>query len=191
MVTEEGQFRAWVAAALRGTEFDVDARAATYDEAHAAASKTLPAVVLISVGQGPAAIDCLTGLRERGIEIPALLLTTSPERGLNEKARAAGAQGTVMAGSVGRLLAGLRAVERSEEAFDRRHAARPEIQPALSARERDVLRLVERGATNREIAGELGIGRETVKTLLGRSCVKLGVHGRDDAAAAARGLGFL
>jgi DNA-binding CsgD family transcriptional regulator len=54
-----------------------------------------------------------------------------------------------------------------------------------------VLGLVARGATNREIAGELGVGEETVKTLLARSSAKLGVHGRSETATAARGLGLL
>jgi DNA-binding CsgD family transcriptional regulator len=35
-----------------------------------------------------------------------------------------------------------------------------------------------------EIARQLGIGEETVKTLLARTSTKLGVHGRADAASA-------
>jgi DNA-binding CsgD family transcriptional regulator len=53
------------------------------------------------------------------------------------------------------------------------------------------LRLVAQGDTNREIASELGISDQTVKTLVARSCAKLGVRRRGDAVAAARGLGLL
>jgi ATP/maltotriose-dependent transcriptional regulator MalT len=53
------------------------------------------------------------------------------------------------------------------------------------------LRLVAEGNTNREIASELGISDQTVKTLVARSSAKLGVRRRGDAVAAARGLGLL
>jgi len=82
-------------------------------------------------------------------------------------------------------------VLRGESSFDAGHPQRPAGRSALSRREREVLRLVGRGATNREIAKELEIGDQTVKTLLARSCAKLGVNRRGDAFAAARWLGLL
>ena len=89
------------------------------------------------------------------------------------------------------FVAALRAVLRGEPSFDAAHPRRPAGQSALSRRERDVLRLAGRGATNREIANELKIGDQTVKTLLARSYAKLGVRRRADAVAVARGLGLL
>lgn len=131
-------------------------------------------------------------MRARGVSVPIVLITASPERGFNENARDAGAQGTVLnTGSIGRLLTALRAALSGELSFDSSHPPRPSGQTVLSRRERDVLQLVAGGSTNREIAQKLGIGDQTVKTLLARSCAKLGVHGRADAAAAARGLGLL
>jgi len=61
----------------------------------------------------------------------------------------------------------------------------------MSPREREVLSLVAEGATNQEIAKELGIGVETVKTLLGRTFSKLGVQRRVQAVWAARELGIV
>lgn len=61
----------------------------------------------------------------------------------------------------------------------------------LSRRERDVLGLVAAGATNSEIAAELGIGEATVKTLLARVYAKLGVRRRAEAVAAAHERGLL
>ena len=51
----------------------------------------------------------------------------------------------------------------------------------LTEREHDVLRLMARGATNGEIAGELIVSEATVKTHVGAIFTKLGV--RDRAAA--------
>src|SRR5581483_5857346 len=53
---------------------------------------------------------------------------------------------------------------------------------SLTPREREVLLLVAEGATNIEIAARLGIGRETVKTLVYRAFDKLGVKRRGAAA---------
>jgi DNA-binding NarL/FixJ family response regulator len=51
---------------------------------------------------------------------------------------------------------------------------------ALSPRERQVLSLVQEGLGNRKIAERLGIGEETVKTLLSRIFRKLGRGPNDD-----------
>jgi len=54
-----------------------------------------------------------------------------------------------------------------------------------------VLGLVAAGATNRQIAAALGVGDETVKTLLARTFGKLGVRRRAEAVAAAHKRGLL
>ena len=65
--------------------------------------------------------------------------------------------------------------------------SRPTVRPAaidvLSARECEVLALVVSGCSNQEIAGELGITRNTVKNHLRNIFVKLGVKNRVQAAA--------
>jgi DNA-binding NarL/FixJ family response regulator len=184
--------RDWIGAALRNTEFRVDGEAAGAAEIEELVSRRRADVLLVDVRGAAVGIAVLRQIRAAGIEVPALVMAVSAERGFNENARAAGAQGTVLkTGSVGELLEALRAIVRGEPSFDPRHPKRPPGQRELSPRERDVLRLVARGATNREIAGELGLGDQTVKTLLARSCAKLGVDARRDAAVAARGLGLL
>jgi DNA-binding NarL/FixJ family response regulator len=61
----------------------------------------------------------------------------------------------------------------------------------LTEREREVLRLVARGMSNREIADELFVGNETVKSHVGSVLMKLGVHGRTQAVIAAYESGFV
>ena len=121
-------------------------------------------------------------------------MTARSEPGLNEIAREAGAQGTVLKrGRAEDLLAVLRAVVNGESTFDPEH---PRVRagngrPSLSKREREVLGFVAAGATNSEIAGEPGIGEETVKTLLARAYAKLGVRRRAEAVATAHERGLL
>ena len=67
----------------------------------------------------------------------------------------------------------------------------PDSGETLTAREVDVLRLVARGLTNRDVAAELGIAEATVKTHLTRVLGKLGATSRTHAVARARELRLL
>ncbi|SDT68361.1 response regulator transcription factor [Jiangella sp. DSM 45060] len=61
----------------------------------------------------------------------------------------------------------------------------------LSEREAEVLRLVAAGRSNAEIAAELVVGVETVKTHVGNVLTKLGVRDRTQAVIAAYESGFI
>jgi DNA-binding NarL/FixJ family response regulator len=68
---------------------------------------------------------------------------------------------------------------------------RPGLADELTPREQEVLRLVARGLSNREIAAELVLGEETVKSHVGSILGKLGLAGRAQVASAALRLGLI
>ena len=87
-----------------------------------------------------------------------------------------------------------RLVERSETALRLvvdLSGARPVVTDELTAREQTVLQLLPTGMSAREIADELGISRDTVKTHTKRIYQKLGVSSRPDAVSRGRELGLL
>ena len=62
---------------------------------------------------------------------------------------------------------------------------------SLTARERDILRLLAAGHSNQEIASDLIVSMNTVKTHLRNLYGKLGVHTRTQALVEAKAMGVL
>ncbi len=62
---------------------------------------------------------------------------------------------------------------------------------SLTAREREVLRLMAEGASSREIADRLGISYATVRSHIRSFDTKLGVHSKIEAVAAAREMNII
>lgn len=193
LVEDDEMVRGWLRLALEGSEFRIAGEAATAAEAEDLVERRRPDLLLVDLrlpdGVGT---KLVRNLRGRGVATPAVLMTANSERGLNEAAREAGAQGSVLkTGKADELRGALRIVHGGGEAFDPRHPKRPPGRAALSPREREVLALVAKGATNKEIAEALEVGEETVKTLLARMFAKLGVRRRAEAVAAAHDRGLL
>ncbi|WP_133876837.1 response regulator [Paractinoplanes brasiliensis] len=80
-------------------------------------------------------------------------------------------------------------VRRLAEALDRAVPARG--RPDLTDREIEVLRLIARGATNREIASQLYVSEGTVKNHVSHILSRLGLRDRTQAALYARENGLL
>jgi len=59
------------------------------------------------------------------------------------------------------------------------------LQPKLTGRELDVLRLIAKGMRNKEIAAQLGIGEETTQGYVKSILLKFGLHDRTEAVAVA------
>jgi len=193
LVEDDAMVRGWLEFTLEESEFHVTGTARTAEQAAELIERRRPDLLLIDYRlPGRRGTELVRELRRAGLRTPALLMTANAEPGFNELAREAGAQGSVLkTGSTRELLDAMRAIRSGENWFDPRYPARPRSHAALSPREREVLQHVAAGHTNREIAAILGIGDESVKTLLGRACSKLGTHRRAEAVAAAHELGLL
>jgi DNA-binding NarL/FixJ family response regulator len=187
LIDDDPIVRAWVRLAIEGTEFRLIGEAGSVQEARELLGRRRPHVFLVDHrlpdGLGP---DFVRELRQAGDTTPALMMTATPQAGLNEAARMAGANGSVLkSGAIPALLDALRIVRRGGESFDFRHPRRPSGQVPLSPREQEVLERVAAGETNQQIAEALSISSETVKTLLARLNAKLGTSRRAEAVAEA------
>jgi DNA-binding NarL/FixJ family response regulator len=192
VVDDDAIVRTWVAATLDGTEFRIVGQAARASEALDLALRRAPDLFLID-HQLPdrTGIALLHELRSRGFDAPAIVMTAAPRRGLNDAARRAGAQGSVLKSTApGTFVDALRAAAAGESHFVAAHP-RADREVRLSPRERAILLQVSHGSTNTEIAATLGVSTETVKTILGRAFAKLGVRRRNEAVVAAQRLGLL
>ena len=104
------------------------------------------------------------------------LLKDAPEERLTTAIRVVAEGGSLFAPSVTRRLI---------EEFASRGPRTPQALPGLTDREDEVLRLVARGLSNAEIAQELYVTENTVKTHVARLLMKLGVRDRVQAVVMA------
>lgn len=137
-------------------------------------------------------LEVLRRLADAQSPTRCLLLTAGVSRQQLLHSLELGARGVVMKEAAGELLfKAIRAVARGEfwigrEAmadwveYQRRHRALP--RQTLTIRERDIIAKVLTGCTNREVAQELGISEETVKTHLSSIFRKIGVSNRLELA---------
>ncbi|OXS32273.1 hypothetical protein CHR28_26795 [Streptomyces sp. XY006] len=116
--------------------------------------------------------------RDRATELLRLAHTVGRHLGARPLADAAG----TLARRARLVLAPVPAPDRA--------AADPAEALGLTSRERDVLRLVAAGHTNRRIAQELFISPKTASVHVSNILAKLGVSGRGEAAAVAHRLGL-
>ncbi len=123
-----------------------------------------------------------------------LIITTFARHGYVQRARHLGVSGYLLkdAPSV-ELTAAIRAVAAGRKAYD--DAQLPEdsqlpLDP-LSDRDRRILRFVEEGMSNKEIAAAMNLSPGTVRNYLNEATTKLGVSNRIEAFRRARENGWL
>lgn len=193
VVEDDSIVRSWVRLSLRDSELRVAGEAVSAQEAEDLVGRRHCDVLLVDQHlPDRLGTELVRRLRRTGVEQPVVLMTASAEQGLNEAAREAGAQASVVKSSdPERLIGVIRGALAGEGVFDAAHPRRPEGQATLAPREQEALALIAAGRTNREAAAQLGISGETVKTLLERAYVKLGVRRRAEAVLEARRRGLV
>lgn len=157
-----------------------------------------PDVVLMDLQLGANnGVDVTRELRRRDPDARVLILTTYDTDADIVAAVEAGAVGYLLKDATpDELGAAVEAAARGEHVFAPAVAgrlARRVIAPPndLTERERDVVLLLARGLTNRQIARQLFLSEATVKTHLVHVYEKLGVDNRTAAVAAARATGVI
>ncbi|WP_405010760.1 response regulator [Kitasatospora sp. NBC_01539] len=207
LVDDEELVRAGLRAVLEAQgDLRVVGEAADGAEALAVVRATRPRVVLMDVRMPD--VDGLTATRAilRGTDRPPriLVVTTFENDDYVYEALRAGADGfllkrarpaeiahAVRLVAAGESLLFPAAIRRLAAARTDRAAADTMARAALTDREAEVLRLMARGLSNSEIAAELVVGVQTVKTHVSSVLGKLGARDRTQAVIAAYESGFV
>jgi DNA-binding NarL/FixJ family response regulator len=175
-------------------DMEVVAEAADGMAAVERAAALAPDIILLDLKMpGLDGVGVLGELRSRGITARALILTSAAGTGPVAPAMAAGAAGYLYKDVDPEAL--VRAIRTAADGnlVLAPGAAAPLTAPAgaaaqgrgaraLTGRERQVLALIARGRSNREIAREFGVAEKTVKTHVSSVLAKLGVQDRTQAA---------
>lgn len=180
-------------------DFEVVAEAATGTEAVEASGRLNPDVVLMDLRMPEMdGVAAITRIQSHHPRTRVLVLTTHDSSADILRAIETGAAGYMLKDAPREeLFEAIRATARGEQPLAPSVADRlteranwpPE--EALSAREREVLELVSKGASNREVAGRLWISEATVKSHLMHVYDKLNVPDRTSAVTAALRRGIL
>ena len=172
----------------------VAGEAADGEQAARLAAELEPDVVLLDlVMPGTDGVTALELMAEAGVAAKVLVVTSFGETRTVVPAIRAGARGYVSKEvEPSALAAAIRAVAAGHVLLGPEIAAellRPApadagsaADPQLTAREREVLELIARGRSNREIARALTVSEKTVKTHVSNILMKLGVADRTQAA---------
>jgi len=165
------------------------------DEALAAVREHQPDVLLADIEMPHrGGLEVAEQLARDASATRVLIVTTFARTGYLQRALQAGVAGYVLKDApIANLVDSLRRVYHGERVVS------PELALSawdgagnpLSAREREILREVERGATNADVAGRLHLAEGTVRNYLSNLLAKTDTRNRIEAAHLARQRGWL
>ncbi len=182
-------FRIGLRAALEKEGFSIVAEASDGDEAVRLVETHQPDVVILDIRMPRMdGIEACALLRQKGYDGLVVMLTTFTEAAIQNKAASAGANAyfskEVSPAELARRI--LRLTQNPEDS-----SFTPPPVPSLTPREREVLDLLSKGLTAREMGDILGLKADTVRDYLKRLYGKLDAANRIEALEQARRLGFL
>jgi len=188
-------------------EFQIVGEAEDGDEALTMILELKPDVALLDVRMPRKdGVAVVAALRKRGVETPVILLTTFDDEAVLLEGVRAGIAGYLLKDVSLEILSGaLRTVasgktlilpavtQRAAKAVQKKGTLfeAAEMPSVLSDREREVLRLMAGGYSNKEIADALGTAEGTVKNQASSILSKLGVRDRTRAVLKALEMGWL
>jgi len=189
----------------RESDLRVVGEASSAAEALAVVARADPHIVLLdlklSTSSDTEGLEVCQQLTAQYPAVGVLVLTTFLDEHLVLTAIRAGARGYVVKDvDTSALIRAIRDVSRGESAFDARSAsavvrglsAPPAVDAGqLTVREREVLDLLARGLSNRDIGARLYISETTAKLHVGNILRKLGVSRRAEAVYEASKLGLI
>lgn len=198
LIDDHALFRVGLQGLLERRGIDVVAAVGTGREGLRLAQELSPDIILLDMRMpGMDGMDVLQRLRENGVTIPIVMLTTSSEERDLLAALRAGAQGYLLkdmepdelVAALAEIAAGktvvaphLTGVLISAIKGDTPSVARRGALSELTPREQEILRYLAEGRSNKVIAKHLGISDGTVKLHVKAILRKLGVHSRVEAA---------
>jgi len=184
-------------------DFEVVGEAGSGEEALRMIAKASPDIVLLDINMpGLSGVETLRALREAGQKMNALMLTISQDENDLVGAIMAGASGYLLKNAEPETLrktllevaAGksVLAPEMTAQVFKvMRRIQSSRSNDLISGRELEVLRCLARGLTTMQIASELYISENTVKTHIRHILEKMEVSNRAEAVAKALQAGLI
>jgi DNA-binding NarL/FixJ family response regulator len=160
---------------LKEHDFDVVGAVGDGQELIDAARRLRPDVIVTDLSMpGLSGLDVLTRLKAARIDSKVIVLTMHRDADLATQAMRAGASGFLLKHSAGEEL--LTAIQQAlegrmyltpaltREVMERMSASPDQTEPQLTARQRDVLRLIADGRRMKEIAAALELSSRTIET---------------------------
>ena len=195
LVEDQSLFAEVIAAALTRSGIEVVATCATGIEGLRAAQRLSPDLVLVDVGlpdQSGLAVGTQMLTKVPGVKVVALTGHDDP-RAVRAAMRSGFAGYLTKDISTEEFIAAIQVVMSGQKVFRQRHSRRQPFLPAeegarflarqLTHRERQVLSLLARGMTGREIGEQLEVSANTVRSHVQTILTKLQVHSRVEAVS--------
>ncbi len=174
--------------ALLGMEEDIEVigTAPSGEEALSLMLENAVDIALVDLRMpGASGIETLKRIREQSPQSRSIVLSSFEYDEEIYAAIKAGAQGYLHKESRGEdIVSAIRAVRRGKRAFPRRiveRLSRNQMTAGLSAREKEILELVSKGLTNKEVANTLRLSQFTVRNHMNHITAKLEVSDRTEA----------
>jgi len=198
IVDDHALFREGLVAMFRSQpDLKIVAEAGSVQEAITAAKKYHPDLILLDLGlPDGSGLNALQRVLSESPDTKICVLTVHQDYNVLLNALRMGAKGFLLKNlTISQLMNSIRAMERGEVALSRSMMAyvlddytrlgflngSPQALKSLTSREMEVLELLGKGASNREISERLVIAVNTVKIHVRKILDKLGLHNRSEA----------